>query len=164
MARDASSDDYPAQAGSCVLSRWTGDTARCRWCDATARRASPWCGTGCEDEYRANHWWDLARSHALGRDQHRCVRCGVGPEEVTLAKLLLRALIPMGPVDAARLWRSEGWSALRLRCSVEVNHRWPRLGRGYGSGCHHHLADLETLCHPCHVRVTNGQAVERAAG
>lgn len=44
---------------------------------------------------------------------------------------------------------------------LEVNHVEPRRGRGYALGCHNHLANLETLCHPCHVTVT---AEQRAAG
>lgn len=164
MARISSSDRNPAQAGACCLSQWTGDPVHCRWCDAPVRPPAAWCGTLCEDEYRANHWWDLARSRVLARDQHRCVRCGVGPEQVTAAKLLLRAWIPVGPVDAVRLWRTDEWAALRLRCSVEVNHRIPRRGGGYHSGCHHHLEELETLCHRCHVLVTNAQGADRLVG
>lgn len=48
-------------------------------------------------------------------------------------------------------------SAVRL----EVNHIVPRNGAGYGWGCHHHLSNLETLCHACHVKVTNAQAASR---
>ncbi len=164
MARDVAAERYPAQAGACTLSRWRGDPAGCRWCDAPARPGSSWCGALCEDAYRANHWWDLAREAALARDGHRCVSCGSGPDQLTLAKLLLRALIPLGPVEAAGLWRSSAWWALELACSVEVNHRSARVGRGYGSGCHHHLDGLETLCHRCHVAVTADQAETRRAG
>ena len=161
MARDPLAPQYPAQAGVCSLTRWNGDIGRCRWCDDEARPGSAWCGTLCEDGYRANHWWDLARAAALARDAHRCVICGAGPERATVAKLLLRALIPMGPVEAALLWRSETWSALKRSCSLEVNHRSPRVGRGYQSGCHHHLDGLDSLCHRCHVAVTNAQIETR---
>jgi len=40
---------------------------------------------------------------------------------------------------------------------LEVNHIEPRRGRGYHSGCHHHLENLETLCRPCHTDETNRQ-------
>ena len=46
------------------------------------------------------------------------------------------------------------------RRRMEVHHVDPRRGRGYASGCHHHLDLLETLCHPCHVAVTNAQRQE----
>ncbi len=116
-----------------------------------------WCGSRCEDAYRENHWWDQARAVALARDGRRCTRCGLGPDDVHVARWLLRALIPMGPVRAAQLWRSPAWLALELACSVEVNHIEPRLGAGYGSGCHHHLDRLETLCHRHHALVTADQ-------
>lgn len=45
----------------------------------------------------------------------------------------------------------------------EVNHRDPRIGRGYHQGCHHHLDGLERLCHTCHVAETTRQARERRA-
>lgn len=45
--------------------------------------------------------------------------------------------------------------------AMEVNHKIPRAGAGYHQGCHHHLADLETLCHPCHVVETTRQGRER---
>lgn len=52
------------------------------------------------------------------------------------------------------------WRVARPR-GMEVNHKVPRAGRGYQQGCHHHLADLELLCHPCHVIVTTEQIRER---
>lgn len=52
-----------------------------------------------------------------------------------------------------------------VRCgkthSLEVNHIVPRVGRGYGWGCHNHLSNLETLCHWCHLEVTAQQRAER---
>jgi 5-methylcytosine-specific restriction endonuclease McrA len=63
----------------------------------------------------------------------------------------------MGPVDAARLWRTPAFRALQAASSLEVNHRVPRRGGGYHAGCHHHLDGLETLCHRCHVAETNAQ-------
>lgn len=42
-----------------------------------------------------------------------------------------------------------------------MNHIVPRNGAGYGWGCHHHQTNLQTLCHSCHVKVTNAQAAAR---
>lgn len=46
---------------------------------------------------------------------------------------------------------------------LEVNHIVPRVGGGYGWGCWNHLENLETLCHDCHVVVTNTQRATRRA-
>jgi len=157
VVRSPCAERYPIQAGACTLSRWSGDPARCRWCDEPARADGCWCGHVCEDEYRRNHWWDQARDAALVRDGDRCVRCGLGAETLTVAKMLLRALIPFGPAVAAGLWRSPEWELLRQTCLLEVNHIVPRRGGGYGAGCHHHLDGLETLCRRCHAMVTAHQ-------
>lgn len=76
-------------------------------------------------------------------------------------------------------FREHAWTAARemakrrdnhqcVKCgssqSLEVNHIDPRVGRGYGSGCWNHLENLETLCHDCHVTVTNAQRAARALG
>lgn len=156
MSRSPDDHRYHQQVGACALSRWHGAVDRCRWCDATAD-GSGWCGHRCQDDYRRNHWWDHARAAAIVRDGNRCVRCRRGPETVTLAKLLLRALIPMGPVEAARLWRTPEWAQLSQSWALEVNHVVPRRGAGYHAGCHHHLQALETLCHGCHAVVTAEQ-------
>jgi hypothetical protein len=50
----------------------------------------------------------------------------------------------------------------KRRAKLEVHHIDPRCGQGYAAGCHHHLDLLETLCHRCHVGVTNAQRLERA--
>lgn len=44
---------------------------------------------------------------------------------------------------------------------LEVNHTDPVNGNGYGMSCKHHQDKLETLCHDCHVPVTNAQAAAR---
>lgn len=48
-----------------------------------------------------------------------------------------------------------------IKCSakypLEVNHIEPRRSRGYQSGCHNHLTNLETLCRSCHVEITKAQ-------
>lgn len=69
-------------------------------------------------------------------------------------------------------WPNHDWNSARnaakrrdghkcVQCgstrSLEVNHIEPRVGKGYGWGCWNHLDNLETLCHDCHVLVTNAQ-------
>ena len=53
---------------------------------------------------------------------------------------------------------------------VEINHITPRVGQGYGVGCHNHQnpdaqgeGGLEALCHKHHVEVTNLQRAARKA-
>lgn len=75
----------------------------------------------------------------------------------------------------AHIWASARQIALRRdghRCvtcgstsGLEVNHIDPRVGAGYLSGCWNHPENLETLCHDCHVKVTNAQmAARRSSG
>lgn len=74
--------------------------------------------------------------------------------------------------------RRAGYRCSRPGCTaergdVEINHRTPREGAGYGPGCHHHqdpapdpatgvlVGGLEALCHRHHVEETNRQRAER---
>jgi 5-methylcytosine-specific restriction endonuclease McrA len=60
-----------------------------------------------------------------------------------------------------RAWHDRQRAFAATHRQLEVNHIVPRNGGGYGKGCHHHLSNLETLCHPCHVAVTNEQRKAR---
>lgn len=163
----------------CSLSRWSRAPDRCRWCDGRFGASGPidsiggssvygredpggWCSLACADAYHRNHWWDLARLSALARDDERCVECGRGPASISEGKYLLRALIHMSEVEAAALWSSPAWQRFRLDCSVEVHHLVARHGAGYGSGCHHHVDGLITLCHRHHVETTAVHAAAQA--
>jgi len=46
---------------------------------------------------------------------------------------------------------------------LEVNHIVPRNGGGYGTGCHNHLDNLESLCRQHHQEATNEQRAARDA-
>jgi len=134
-----------ATAPTCRLAGWSGRPGRCRWCDGAAKVGTRWCSTVCEDAYRTNHEWAWARSAVLTRDRDRCAMCGIGPDTVAIARLLIRALIPLGPVEAAELWHSPEWWAFELACSVEVV-RSSGVAGDYRLGCHHHMDGLETRC------------------
>lgn len=97
----------------------------------------------------------MAREAALVRDAWTCVVCRRGPgAERIIASLLTFALWSPALVDRDELVdRFLAWSDARL----EVNHIDPRRGQGYLAGCHHHQANLETLCRPHHVAVTRAQ-------
>lgn len=45
---------------------------------------------------------------------------------------------------------------------LEVDHIEPCWGKHAQNGCHHHLDNLQTLCHDCHVAKTNKAARDRA--
>lgn len=97
------------------------------------KRRRRWCSNECSKVYPNNHVWGYARVAAFNRDGSRCCVCGFASRHT-------------GP-DPHMRWNN--W--------LEVNHIIPRDGARYGSGCHHHLSDLETLCHLCHVEVTKQQ-------
>lgn len=46
---------------------------------------------------------------------------------------------------------------------LEVHHKVPILGRHSVSGCHHHVAGLETLCSKCHLAEHHGEKLEQLA-
>lgn len=126
----------------CDLLPYEKQPGRCARCGAPLTgRQTRWCGETCKDYYERNHYWQLARPAALRRDLYRCRRCGWSP----LAKQL--TLFP--ELD-------------KRYADLEVNHVIPRVGRGYNSGCHHHLSNLEVLCHGCHLKVTRRQRIARS--
>lgn len=122
----------------CALVPYARWRERCSGCgEPLVGRQRTWCSADCQEEYWRNHIWSWARTAALERDGNQCVKCGQKPVRRT----------PDHP-DIDEIW-------------LEVNHIDPLNGRGYHSGCWHHLSGLETLCHPCHVDVTNEQRAER---
>jgi hypothetical protein len=138
---------------ACTASAWFGEPDRCRWCDKPLpRRRTRWCSTDCADAYRAEHVWSTARPAALDRDGHTCTRCGRGPG----ANAVLRLLNPrMGPAEwrrfAARHARLyDLWWRWTTFPGLEVHHLEPLWGLR-GDGCHHHAANLVTLCDACHL-------------
>jgi 5-methylcytosine-specific restriction endonuclease McrA len=98
-------------------------------------RRKKWCSDACAGwayhDFSIHHDWDAARAAALERDNYHCVRCGAGET----------------------FERKRGV----VRSNLSVNHIVPRRGKGYGRGCHHHQANLETLCQRCHVETTKQQ-------
>lgn len=120
----------------CALLPYDYVAGRCARCGRKLIGAQRrWCGPECQSFYEVNHYWQLARPAALRRDMFRCRKCAQLP---------------------ARQRHDQDSSAL------EVNHRIPRVGRGYAAGCHHHQGNLETLCHYHHVMVTRRQRIARA--
>lgn len=138
--------------GRHIGSKTCVQTGQCYLCgkalEGTRQR---WCSQECSNTWWRNHMWAMARGAAVKRDGNACVRCG--------AKEGAKLGCKCGDAACGRAGRSWGHSALTV--ALEVNHIEPRNGGGYAAGCHHHLANLETLCHDCHVIETTRQIRER---
>jgi 5-methylcytosine-specific restriction endonuclease McrA len=136
----------------CVLLPYDIAAGVCAACgESLVRRQKRWCSKECEQIYHRNHYWSFARKAAVKRDGGRCVKCGWTQEswdQLRNGQLILWSrtiLLRRGP---------DNW--------LEVNHIIPRMGAGYGTGCWNHQSNLQVLCHPCHVKVTNRQRIDRA--
>lgn len=146
-----------------------------------------WCGEPCSLAWGEQHYWTQARPAAIKRDGHRCVACGRSPDDPAYQLRLVYlwcpapstwwwdAAVEEARADCARWTRPDRveacawartwdrlanlpeWRAWRREHVLEVNHIEPRRGGGYQAGCHNHQANLETLCHRCHVAVTRMQ-------
>lgn len=145
-------------------------------CDGCPTKLPPrrkrWCSDACSQRhhlaYLVQHDWGMARDAALQRDGRRCRRCGsngMAPAEERAA--LWRSFEhEIATADDARTCRhriDEAASAMRMllmQYQLEVNHIFPRRGRGYANSCAHHLENLETLCRQCHQMVTNVQRMQ----
>lgn len=103
--------------------------------------------------YERNHYWNAARRAAVIRDVFSCVKCGWAEGEFYEHYLRTGQMV---------LWSRAQLTKRRPDNWLEVNHIVPRQGAGYGTGCWNHLANLETLCHKDHVKVTRRQRIARA--
>ena len=115
--------------------------ARCR--GPLPPRRTAFCSDGHAREFERNHVWFQARRAARRRAKWACERCGFKP-----------AAVRRDPVERRRYARHE----LRL----EVNHITPLAGAYRTVNCGNHQANLEVLCHACHVVTTAGQRSDRA--
>lgn len=76
-----------------------GQSGRCARCGtALTGRRRRWCRIECENEWRRQHDWGLARNAAKRRDGHQCVREGCA--ETT--RLEVNHIVP-------RVGRGYGW-------------------------------------------------------
>jgi len=109
--------------------------------DGELSRSRRWCGKKCAGQTTLRHYWPAARSAALARNRRAggcCNHCGA--------------------VDPGK--RPDG-KRYRYRSRFEVNHIVPLEGAYRGWSCLNHPDNLETLCHSCHLRVTNAQRLRR---
>lgn len=139
----------------CTLFPYRGEPGVCDHCGNTLTgRQTRWCSPDCAKVFQVNHYWQLARKAALDRDGHRCVKCSWAPGDLHATALRNGQLCIWSWYDLDRGRTVDNW--------LEVNHIRPLVGAGYQSSCAHHQANLETLCHRCHVRVTRRQRISRA--
>lgn len=157
----------------CETVPFLGQAGVCRRCGAelTGRRTA-WCSDACETVWQQNHFWQMARPAAVKRDGGVCVRCGGTGRKRQRRRMHLGNTWSLKQIGIEVEITADDWrERQRLYYSdihvtswepwLEVNHIEPRVGRGYNSGCHHHLTNLETLCHHCHVAETKRQGAER---
>lgn len=162
---------------SCAVAPFADQRGVCRVCGITLTgRRTAWCS----DRHRLIWWnqhdWKAARRLAVERDAGVCQRCGVTTRSMWDRRWRAHPNAPVEPkYDSARTsepgyreeWQRayknwhDSWEAFlrdfALDLAPEVNHIEPRSGKGYGMGCHNHADNLETLCHSCHVEVTESQ-------
>lgn len=153
----------------CDAVPYVGIPGLCNHCGTklTGRRTQ-WCSDECSDAVTREHNWTWARNAARKRDGHRCVRCRQTPrvrrrvDRISTSRWDIWRLRRLG-IEVVDPTPGQLIDVYKWIVHLEVNHIVPREGRGYGWGCHHHLSNLETLCHPCHVAETTRQGTERRA-
>lgn len=129
---------FPDNQIDCPLAFGDNPNRLCAWCGEDLRplvRRRRWCSAACMWAFVGNHFWTDARRAAIRRDGARCTQMVLQSDGTTLR--------------------------CPIRRGLEVNHVIPCLGRHGTGGCHHHLENLETLCHSHHVMET---AAQRARG
>jgi hypothetical protein len=107
--------------------------ASCR-SELPARRTA-YCSDRHAREFERNHIWFAARRVARRRAGYACERCGFRPADIRRDP------------EARRRYR-------RHELRLEVNHVAPLAGAYRLVSCANHQANLEVLCHACHVQVT----------
>ena len=144
----------------------------CRWCgEVVPKGRYSWCSDKCVDEYRCEAWPARTRQVVFQRDHGVCSICGRDCER--LHDKLMR-FAPMGWVYNWQLPRYKKWIWIRgwlirlglvrslhsitIRSLWEHDHIVPVIHRGLTQ-----LANLRTLCVPCHKAQTRKLAAERAA-
>jgi 5-methylcytosine-specific restriction protein A len=139
-----------------------GGRARCRWCwNEVGKGRQSWCSDECVEEYMQLHDWATARGNVRKRDHEVCAFCGVDTGWLKLVWNKLR-----GPMRDDQVRGHHDWLTLgQLLCGNrdtcrewwEADHIKPRADGGDNA-----LANLRTLCLPCHRGVTAAFARERA--
>ncbi|KKL59117.1 hypothetical protein LCGC14_2218520, partial [marine sediment metagenome] len=131
----------------------------CTWCGkAVPAGGRTWCSRDCVDAFRAEHDWSWIRSQVETRDRGICALCGVDCLKI---RRLVRIVRFSEEYTSWRHldhhYRQQGWGETIARNMWEVDHIVPRVRSGGNE-----LANLRTLCVPCHKASTARLAADRA--
>lgn len=143
---------------------------RCTWCGgAVGRGRRLWCGQWCVQEFSLLCSWPFIRQRVEGRDQGVCAACGL--DTGLLRRMWRRACRPSGnwtpngrhhssldEKEAVRDYlRSIGFRD-PVRSFWDADHIQPVCEGGLND-----MANLRTLCVPCHRAETKRLSARRAA-
>jgi 5-methylcytosine-specific restriction protein A len=141
---------------------WKIQKGFCVWCaDKVEGRRRSWCSQACVDEYRVANFAGDAAEHVWKRDKGVCAGCGFDTTSVISWRQCYRRFWgygeqhPEGPVTPVE-WHRQMWHADHVIPLWSVDRTAPDAFSYWT------LANLQTLCAPCHKAKTKAEAAERA--
>ena len=147
---------------SCSQSAWRGSNPLCRWCNENIAYYGKFCSKACLSDYADNHYYQRGKERVL-REAPRCSHKGMSPQGAYLVDMKVHYFQVKPPhVLCAGCGECEE-EVVRRGDKITINHIIPRDGYPlHGSGCIHHLENLEPLCWRCHARLNQlGNVRER---
>jgi len=131
---------------------------QCTWCGGPVRPGRrTWCSGACVTKFKLRYDWQYIRSQVLDRDHGVCCRCGVDTAKILRIFEWVRRQDYGGWLDAISSYAAMGFKSVTRRDWWEADHI---VARNDGGG--DELANLRTLCIPCHKRRTAEQRREWA--
>lgn len=147
----------------------------CRWCQKpVAKGRQSYCSDQCQIEVDIRTSANAARRHVHDRDKGVCRSCGLDTDK------LCRILYYANESSAGHKYRKIHWSRIRLHWPIDPTVQTILLVLGFNALSNQHyweadhvvelsdggdggLANLQTLCIPCHKRKTAANAGRRAS-
>ncbi len=140
---------------------WKIEKGYCVWCgEKVEGRRRSWCSDKCVDEYRIANFAGDAWQAVWKRDKGKCASCGLTPDE--RPGHWIRGRQRTRWYSDSYHWTEIEWSGRRW----EADHIFPlwKVDRTVPDAFWFWtLANLQTLCEPCHKAKTKTEAAERAA-
>lgn len=139
----------------------------CRWCNTpVSGRRRTWCGDDCVRAYM-DQFPGSMRAAVEKRDNEVCAQCGRDCR-VLMERIRKRTDPFYGSSDRGAKVRALKWHRLLGRLGVSrgfrVRHLWEADHiRPLVEGGGNELANMRTLCRPCHKAETRALAGRRAA-